>query len=58
MDKMLKAIAHKFLKDYGNYFKQLRLKAKLTQDEVAKSIGCSQAIISHIECGYMLPSKK
>jgi transcriptional regulator with XRE-family HTH domain len=44
-----------FLEVYGQKIKALRVKAKLTQLEVAKICECSQAIISHIECGYMLP---
>lgn len=44
-----------FLKEYGEHFRHLRLKAGLGQLKVANHIGCSQAIISHIECGYMLP---
>ena len=44
-----------FLKEYGDNFKKLRYMANLRQVDVAAQIRCSQAIISHIECGYMLP---
>ena len=44
-----------FLKEYGDNFKKLRYRANLRQVDVAAQIRCSQAIISHIECGYMLP---
>ena len=44
-----------FLYAYGKNFKEMREKTKLTQLQVANFIGCSQAIISHIECGFMLP---
>ena len=47
-----------WLSNYGNEFRRKREKAKLTQLEVAWTLGCSQAIISHIECGYMLPPEK
>ena len=43
------------LKEYGRKFRNMRHKAKLSQLTAARMIGCSQAIISHIECGYMLP---
>jgi transcriptional regulator with XRE-family HTH domain len=44
-----------FLYAYGKNFREMREKAKLTQLQVADAVRCSQAIISHIECGYMLP---
>lgn len=47
-----------FLKDYGLRLRNERINAKMTQLQVARIIGCSQAIISHIECGYMLPPPK
>ena len=52
---MNKRAIREFLAVYGNNYREKREKAKLKQLEVAKIIGCSQAIISHIECGYMLP---
>lgn len=48
-------VGTKYLKKYGNDFKTMRLKANISQLEVAQEIECSQAVISHIECGYMLP---
>lgn len=44
-----------FLKGYGNHMRELRLACELKQKQVAKKVGCSQAIISHIECGLLLP---
>lgn len=51
-------VVREYLQDYGQEFKDLRIQAKLTQLKVAKCLGCSQAIISHIECGYMLPPEQ
>lgn len=45
-----------YLKQYGARLRDMRIKAKLTQLDVARFIGISQAIISHIECGFFLPS--
>lgn len=45
-----------FLKEYGKNFRLLRTRKKLSQLRVAQFVGVSQAIISHIECGYFLPS--
>ena len=50
-----KTDVREWLSNYGNELRQKRKKANLSQLEVAQIIGCSQAIISHIECGYMLP---
>ena len=47
--------ARRYLKEYGKRLRAKRGKLKLTQLEVAHIIGCSQAVISFIECGYMLP---
>ena len=55
---MFKELARKYLRRYGNDFKTMREISKLSQIEVAKRLKCSQAIISHIETGQMLPSKK
>ena len=44
-----------FLVSYGDKVRRARIKLELTQLKLARLIGCSQAIISHIECGYMLP---
>lgn len=44
-----------FLISYGNSVRNARLKANMTQLQLARLIPCSQAIISHIEQGYMLP---
>lgn len=44
-----------FLEANGLHFREMRLKAKITQLKAAKMVGISQAIISHLECGYMLP---
>lgn len=46
-----------YLNKYGSEFKNRRIKAEKGQLEVARTIGCSQAIISFIENGYMLPPK-
>lgn len=51
----MKEQTRKYLSEYGGAFREMRHNAKLTQLKVARMIGCSQAIISHIECGYMLP---
>lgn len=45
----------KFLISYGDSVRTARLKANMTQLKLARLIPCSQAIISHIEQGYMLP---
>jgi transcriptional regulator with XRE-family HTH domain len=50
-----KTDVREWLSKYGNELRQKRKKANLYQLQVAQIIGCSQAIISHIECGYMLP---
>jgi predicted transcriptional regulator len=47
-----------FLAEYGEVMRSKRHKAKLPQIQVAHFIGVSQAIISHIECGLMLPPKE
>ena len=47
-----------YLKEYGARLRDMRIKSKLTQLEVAQFIGVSQAIISHIECGFFLSSDK
>lgn len=52
---MNKNIVREFLIDYGNEVKTARENISLTQLELAHLVLCSQAIISHIECGYMLP---
>jgi transcriptional regulator with XRE-family HTH domain len=44
-----------FLMTYGADFREKRLLAEMTQLEVARHLGISQAIISHIETGRMLP---
>lgn len=44
-----------FLISYGNSVRNARIKANMTQVELSQLIPCSQAIISHIEQGYMLP---
>lgn len=53
-----KTDVREWLSNYGNELRRKREKANMTQLEVARTIGCSQAIISHIECGYMLPPEK
>lgn len=45
-----------YLKSYGRSLREQRLRSKLTQLKVARSLGISQAIISHIETGRMLPT--
>ena len=54
---MLKSAVRSFLKRHGYGFRLMREEAKLTQLEVARRMGCSQAIISHIEQGFFLPSE-
>ena len=53
--KDLKNMCRHFLHQYGFNLRAIRENLGLSQLEVAETIGCSQAIISHIECGYMLP---
>lgn len=52
---MDKSKTREFLIDYGIKIKTARENIGLTQLALARLIPCSQAIISHIECGYMLP---
>lgn len=51
----MKFIARKYLAYYGDNFKALRAKTGLSQTEVARELKISQSVISHIECGVMLP---
>lgn len=44
-----------FLIEYGECFRRMRYDAKLSEKQVARMLGISQAIISHIETGKMLP---
>lgn len=44
-----------FLSAYGDRVRAARLNADMSQLELSRLIPCSQAIISHIEQGYMLP---
>lgn len=44
-----------YLKSYGLMFREKRERCKLTQRNVANQLGVSQAIISHIATGRMLP---
>lgn len=53
---MVKTAIRFYLKRYGHDFRVMREDLGLTQFEVAKKLLCSQAIISHIEMGYYLPS--
>ena len=46
----------KYLEAYGLAFREKRLRLKLTQLDVARKLNISQAIISHIETGHMLPT--
>ncbi len=45
-----------FLKRYGHNFREMREMTQLSQLDVVKKVHCSQAVISHIENGYYLPS--
>lgn len=47
-----------YLKQYGMAFRDKRLRLEMTQLQVARSLNISQAIISHIETGRMLPPKE
>lgn len=47
----------KYLLQYGERFREERVRSKMTQLEVARLLNISQAIISHIETGKMLPPK-
>lgn len=44
-----------YLKQYGEWFRYKKLSVGMSQLAVATQIGVSQAIISHIETGHMLP---
>lgn len=46
-----------FLKEYGKQFRCKRLRANMSLLQVARRLNISQAIISHIETGRMLPPK-
>ena len=47
-----------FLIEYGENFRRMRHDAKLSEKLVARMLGISQSIISHIETGKMLPSEE
>ena len=51
----MRGTAEEYLTQYGANFREKRLQSELTQREVAKFLNISQAIISHIETGKMLP---
>ena len=52
---MKEKFIHKLLLSYGDRIRVARIKAGLRQLDLARALGCSQSVISHIECGYMLP---
>ena len=52
---MEQQVTRNYLISYGESVRTARNKAKLTQIALSRLIPCSQAIISHIEQGYMLP---
>ena len=51
----MKDDCRKWLKNYGDLLRKARKELGMSQLELARKLGCSQAIISFIECGYMLP---
>lgn len=52
---MNEEIIRAYLLQYGKKFRKLRKQAEFTQLQAAQCVQCSQAIISHIECGYFMP---
>lgn len=42
--------------DFGNRLKTLRLKANMTQDQLAKKLGLTKSVISAYETDLRLPS--
>lgn len=55
MFNLEESFVRSYLISYGKNMRKLRKKAGFSQLDVAGILLCSQAIISHIECGYMLP---
>lgn len=58
MTQTEKSLLRTCLRSYGESFREARIKANLTQLELAHKAGISQAIISHIECGFFMPSSE
>lgn len=54
---MFEKLMRSYLARYGQKLRAERERTGLTQLDVAKDIGITQAIISHIECGKYLPSE-
>ena len=42
--------------DFGNTLKSLRLKNKITQDQLSKRLGLTKSVISAYETGIRMPS--
>lgn len=42
--------------DFGNILKPLRLKKKMTQEQLAKQLGVTKSVISAYETGMRMPS--
>ena len=55
MDDNTMGLVRSILRGYGAHMRRLRLGAQLSQLQAAHIVGVSQAIISHIECGYFIP---
>lgn len=54
----MRASVEAYLEQYGLSFLEKRLRADITQLQLARLLNISQAIISHIETGHMLPPKE
>lgn len=53
---LMRPRVEEFLAQYGEGLRDMRIRAGLSQYQLATALGISQAIISHIETGKMLPT--
>lgn len=53
----MREMVEEYLRRYGEHLREQRRLRNLTQIEVAKLLHISQAVVSHIETGQMLPPK-
>jgi ribosome-binding protein aMBF1 (putative translation factor) len=53
----MREMVEEYLRRYGEHLREQRQRCGLTQIKVAQSLHISQAVVSHIETGQMLPPK-